>query len=154
MLSLLLTTALAASTPQHLDVSPTRKALTGTAYAVVDNANLRSAPSRQGESVARLPLATAVTVLSTEQLEKIGSREDHWYKVRAKTAQGELEGYVFGTTLTDQRLLHDFDADGTEEVIVAAWNGAAELVIRMRDAADITAPVAWGKWGRRWKLGG
>ena len=50
-------------------------------------------------------------------------------------------------TLTTQRLLHDVDADGTEEVIVAAWNGAGELVIRMRDAADVTAPVAWGKWG-------
>ncbi|MCB1158962.1 MAG: SH3 domain-containing protein [Leptospiraceae bacterium] len=78
------------------------------AYAFGGRINVRSAATTKSKKVYGLKDGEEITLLNREEkTEKIGQRENPWYKVKNK--EGKI-GYMFGTFIA----LHKFSGEGTD----------------------------------------
>lgn len=128
---------IAVAAAQAAPLEATLEGLTGLApdsvvYAAGHNVRVRDDPSTAGQVVRTLALGEPARVRAGGAVAAtIGERSSAWVPVRV----GDVTGWVWGGALTLARLEADLDADGEQEVLTVAYNGAGEVVVRSREPA-------------------
>ena len=102
-------------------------------FAANEGINVRNRASANSSVLSKLPLGTRIEILSKDKEETLGSRTDNWYQVRVRRKGKEIEGYLFGSTLTPYSLRADWDGDGKNERMFVMFNERKELLIRLAD---------------------
>ena len=122
------------------DVSYVYKELPKKVYAANDGINLRNRATANSGVLSKLPLGYPIEILKVEKEETLGTRTDNWYHVRVRKGGKNIEGYLYGSTLTPHVLKSDWDNDGKEERIFAVFNERKELLLRI---AESDGSVKW-----------